>query len=204
MKFQLPDLPYEYNALEPFLDEATMKVHHDKHHAGYVEKLNAAIEQCNGCGEKTIEELLLSVSELPDHVRAAIINNGGGHANHTLYWEIMGPKAGGQPTGDLANAIEKTFESFDAFKKQFSEQAATRFGSGWAWLVLNEQGNLMVYSTQNQDSPVTKGHFPILCIDVWEHAYYLKYQNKRAEYIEQWWNVVNWDKVTELYSQYQS
>jgi len=202
MTYQLPDLPYAYYALEPFIDKETMQIHHDKHHATYVEKLNASIEECNGCSDKSIEELLLSIHQIPEHVRQAVINNGGGHANHSLYWIIMGANGKKQPEGKLADDIKTTFGSFDQFKAELTAQAISRFGSGWAWLNVSEKGQLHIETTINQDSPLLKGHKPLLCLDVWEHAYYLKYKNKRADYIEAWWNVVNWNKVEELYNQF--
>jgi len=198
MSFKLPDLSYDYNALEPYIDARTMEIHHSKHHAGYTNNLNNAIAGTSLEG-KSIEEILSSVS---DHA-VAIRNNGGGFYNHNLYWAVMGPNGGGEPTGDLASAIANTFGSFDEFKSQFSTAAATRFGSGWAWLVRKSDGSLAVTSTPNQDNPVmdiaeVKGT-PILGIDVWEHAYYLKYQNRRPEYIEAFWNVINWEEVAKRF-----
>jgi Fe-Mn family superoxide dismutase len=194
MSFQLPDLKYDYNALEPYIDARTMEIHHDKHHAAYTANLNKAIEGTPLEG-KTIEEILAGASGLP----AAVRNNGGGFYNHNLYWSIMGPGGGGEPSGALLDAINSAFGSFGDFKTQFSTAAATRFGSGWAWLVKQSDGSLMVSSTPNQDSPImdlaeVKGT-PLLTIDVWEHAYYLKYQNRRPEYIEAFWNVINWEEV---------
>lgn len=199
MAFQLPELPYSYDALEPYIDARTMEIHHSKHHAGYVAKVNTALEGVAEVEGKSIEDVLRNIKNLPEDKHQAVINNGGGHANHSLFWQIMGPGKGGEPKGDLAKALESEFGGFGAFKETFSDAAATRFGSGWAWLVLDNKGVLKVFSTANQDSPYMEGDLPILGLDVWEHAYYLKYQNKRPEYISAWWNVVNWDKVAELY-----
>lgn len=198
-KFELPALPYAFNALEPYIDARTMEIHHDKHHGAYVTNLNKAIEGTDLEG-KTLEELFKNVSKLPVAVR----NNGGGHYNHTMFWEIMGPNKGGEPTGALADAINGTFGSFEKFKEIFNNAAATRFGSGWAWLVLSD-GKLVVTSTPNQDNPLmdvaeVKG-FPVMGLDVWEHAYYLLYQNRRPEYIANWWNVVNWDAVAKRFAE---
>lgn len=199
MAFSLPPLPYDYTALEPHVDEQTMRIHHDKHHATYVNNLNAALESQPELQGKSIEELLSDINSVPENIRTAVRNNGGGHANHTLFWEIMGPNGGGQPTGELAAAIDQSFGSFDAFKEQFAKAATTRFGSGWAWL-LASGGTLEITSTQNQDSPLMEGRTPILGLDVWEHAYYLKYQNRRPDYINAWWNTVNWDAVSQRFS----
>ncbi|QIA26241.1 superoxide dismutase [Thermaerobacter sp. PB12/4term] len=201
MAYQLPPLPYDYNALEPHIDEQTMRIHHDRHHATYVNNVNAALEKYPELQDKPIDELLRQIDQVPEDIRTAVRNNGGGHANHSLFWEIMSPNGGGQPTGALAEAINKAFGSFDAFKDQFTKTATTHFGSGWAWLVVDEKGDLQVYSLPNQDSPYMKGHTPILGLDVWEHAYYLKYQNKRPDYVAAWWNVVNWDEVARRYQQ---
>ncbi|ADU50303.1 Manganese/iron superoxide dismutase [Thermaerobacter marianensis DSM 12885] len=201
MAYQLPPLPYDYNALEPHIDEQTMRIHHDRHHATYVNNVNAALEKYPALQNKPIEELLRQIDQVPEDIRTAVRNNGGGHANHSLFWEIMSPRGGGQPSGALAEAINRSFGSFDAFKDQFTKTATTHFGSGWAWLVVDEKGELQVYSLPNQDSPYMKGHTPILGLDVWEHAYYLKYQNKRPDYIAAWWNVVNWDEVARRYQQ---
>ncbi len=200
MAHVLPSLSYDYGALEPHIDARTMEIHHTKHHNTYVTKLNAALEGHADLASKSIEDLLAGARNLPDSIRQAVINNGGGHANHTMFWQIMAPGGAGEPTGPLADDIKATFKSFDAMKEQFSNAAATRFGSGWAWLGLDEAGKLHVGSTANQDSPIMSGHKPILGLDVWEHAYYLKYQNRRPEYIAAWWNVVNWDKVAEFYA----
>jgi superoxide dismutase, Fe-Mn family len=197
MTHELPDLPYDYNALEPHIDEQTMRIHHDKHHAGYTKKLNAALEKHPELFEKTPEELLKNLSSLPEDIRSAIQNNGGGYVNHSLFWQIMKPN-GGMPMGALQKKMHAKWGSFDAFKEEFSKVAATRFGSGWAWLVVNN-GELEVVSTANQDNPLTDGKVPLLCLDVWEHAYYLKYQNKRPDYITAFWNVVNWEKANELF-----
>lgn len=199
MAHQLPDLPYPYNALEPTIDEQTMRIHHLKHHQGYVNKLNDALEGHSDLQQKSIEDLLRGIDSVPADIRTAVRNNGGGHANHSLFWTIMSPDGGGEPQGDLANAINDAFGSFSAFKEQFSNAGATRFGSGWAWLVVSN-GNLKVYSTANQDSPYMEGDVPILGLDVWEHAYYLKYQNARPDYIKNWWNVVKWDQVASYFT----
>lgn len=199
--FTLPPLPYAYNALEPHIDERTMQFHHDKHHAAYVKGLNAVIEKYPQLKGKTAQELLLSLNSLPEDVRTSVRNNGGGHINHTMFWEIMGPKAGGEPTGELATAIKKNFSSFAEFKKQFNEAGTKRFGSGWAWLVRTKEGKLQVTSTANQDNPLMEGLYPIMGNDVWEHAYYLLYQNRRADYLQAWWNVVNWTAVSDRYKQ---
>ena len=198
MAFQLPPLPYPFNALEPHIDARTMEIHHDKHHAAYTNNLNKALEEFPDLQSKSIEELLGSLNSLPEKIRTTVRNNGGGYANHNLFWEIMGPNAGGTPSGELAKAIDSAFGSFDAFKEEFTKSATTRFGSGWAWLVKKDNG-LAVVSTANQDNPLSEGSTPILGIDVWEHAYYLKYQNRRPDYITAWWNVVNWDAVAERY-----
>lgn len=194
MPFVLPPLPYAYDALEPYIDARTMEIHHTKHHAAYVSNLNAALEGTNLEG-LTIEEILAKGAE---NIPVAVRNNGGGHANHTLFWESMTKGGGGEPSGPLAEAIKKSFGSFDAFKEKFEAAEKTRFGSGWAWLVLNK-GELEVYSTANQDSPIMEGKHPVLGLDVWEHAYYLKYQNRRPDYVSAWWSVVDWKKVQERY-----
>ncbi|MFS8523559.1 MAG: superoxide dismutase [Limnochordales bacterium] len=198
-KHELPALPYAYDALEPYIDAQTMEIHHTKHHQAYVNGLNAALEKYPELQNKTVEELLRDFKNIPADIQTAVRNHGGGHANHSLFWTIMGPNAGGTPQGSLAEAILKAFGSFEAFKEEFSQAAATRFGSGWAWLVVDRDGNLKVYSTPNQDNPLMNGDTPILGLDVWEHAYYLKYQNRRPEYIENFWNVVNWAAVKENY-----
>ena len=199
MPHELPPLPYAYNALEPHIDQRTMEIHHDKHHAGYVSKLNAALEKHAGLGDWSVEKLISQLSEVPEDIRTAVRNNGGGHANHTLFWEIMGPGTGGEPSGDLAKAIKNAFGDSASFKDQFTGAATTRFGSGWAWLSV-DSGKLVVESTPNQDSPLMEGRTPILGLDIWEHAYYLNYQNRRPDYISAWWNVVNWDAVAQRYA----
>ena len=198
MTYQLPKLPYDYDALEPYIDVETMHIHHEKHHNAYVTNLNAAIEKHPELGSKSIEELIADIDALPEDIRTAVRNNGGGHANHTFFWEIMAPKAGGEPVGELKTAIDEAFGSFTDFKAKFKAAATTRFGSGWAWLVLKD-GKLEIISTPNQDSPLMEGLTPILGLDVWEHAYYLNYRNVRPDYVDAFWNVVNWDKVNELY-----
>jgi len=198
MAHQLPPLPYPTNALEPHIDARTMEIHHGKHHNAYVTNLNKALEGHADLAAKPIDELLRGAATLPDGIRQAVINNGGGHANHFLFWQIMGPNAGGAPIGAIADAINSTFGGFDQFKEKFAAAGATRFGSGWAWLA-SKGGKLEVFSTANQDSPYMTGHVPILGLDVWEHAYYLNYQNRRPDYIAAWWNVVNWKKVDEVF-----
>ena len=197
-KLTLPPLPYGYAALEPWIDEQTMRVHHDKHHQAYMDNLIKAIA---GTELESVPpgKLLAQLGDVPEKIRAAVRNHGGGYVNHNLFWETMAPQAGGAPAGELAKGIAKAFASFDAFKERFAAAAAGQFGSGWAWLVLKRDGALAVYSLPNQDNPVSNGDTAVLGLDVWEHAYYLKYQNRRAEYIENWWNVVNWEKVAELY-----
>jgi Fe-Mn family superoxide dismutase len=192
---ECPPLPYPYDALEPHIDTRTMQIHHDKHHQGYVNNLNAALEGHPDLQAKSVEELLSDLDALPESIRTAVRNNGGGHANHTLFWPSMSPDGGGEPSGPLAEAINASFGSFSAFKEQFSKAAATRFGSGWAWLCVDGGGGLQVLSTPNQDSPLSQGLTPILGLDVWEHAYYLNYQNRRPDYIAAFWNIVNWDEV---------
>ena len=199
MTYTLPDLPYAFDALEPYIDEETMHLHHDKHHNTYVTNLNAAIEKHPELGEKTIEELLSDMDAVPTDIKTAVRNNGGGHANHSFFWKIMAPNAGGEPTGAIKEAIDEAFGDFATFKEEFKKAAAGRFGSGWAWLVM-ENGKLAITSTANQDSPLMEGKTPILGLDVWEHAYYLKYKNVRPDYIEAFWNVVNWEEVNNLLS----
>ncbi|HEX2717675.1 MAG TPA: superoxide dismutase [Gemmatimonadaceae bacterium] len=197
MAFTLPNLPYAHDALEPHIDAQTMQIHHGKHHQTYVNNLNAAIEKAPELNGKSLEDLLKNVNSAPESVRTAIRNNGGGHWNHSFFWQIMGPQQGGQPKGALGDAIEKSFGGFDKFKEQFAAAAAGRFGSGWAWL-LNDGGKLSITSTPNQDNPIMEGKSPssiLLGLDVWEHAYYLKYQNRRPDYVSAWWNVVNWSEV---------
>ena len=200
MAHTLPALPYAYDALEPYIDARTMEIHHTKHHQAYITNLNAALDKHPELHDRPLEALLREINSVPEDIRTAVRNHGGGHLNHSLFWKWMGPNAGGEPTGDLATAIASAFGSFAAFKEQFSAAAAARFGSGWAWLVVSK-GTLKVYSTANQDSPLMDGDIPVLGIDVWEHAYYLKYQNRRPEYIQNWWNVVNWAAVAESYAQ---
>ncbi|OGE86616.1 MAG: superoxide dismutase [Candidatus Doudnabacteria bacterium RIFCSPHIGHO2_02_FULL_46_11] len=197
--FELPNLPYELNALEPFIDAQTMEIHHGKHHAAYVKKLNEALEAKKDLQSKSIEEILQSLDSLPEEVRTKVRNNGGGHYNHSFFWPLMKQNGGGEPAGDLAQAINDAFGNFADFKIKFSEAAANHFGSGWAWLTF-EDGKLTISTTPNQDSPVMRGIKPILGLDVWEHAYYLKYQNKRPDYINAWWNVVNWEQAEENYA----
>ncbi|HBL8309263.1 TPA: superoxide dismutase [Enterococcus faecium] len=198
MTYTLPDLPYAYDALEPYIDEETMHLHHDKHHNTYVTNLNSAIEKYPELGEKTIEELLSDMDAIPTDIKTAVRNNGGGHANHSFFWEIMAPNAGGEPTGEIKEAINEAFGDFSSFKEEFKKAAAGRFGSGWAWLVM-ENGKLAITSTANQDSPLMEGKTPILGFDVWEHAYYLKYKNVRPDYIAAFWNVINWDEVNKRF-----
>jgi Fe-Mn family superoxide dismutase len=200
MAYEVPPLPYAYNALEPHIDEQTMHLHHDKHHAAYVTKLNGAVEKYPDLAKKSAEELIRNLSALPEDVRGVIRNHGGGHVNHSMFWQIMGPK-GGAPTGAIADAISKTFGSFDAFKEKFEAAGANQFGSGWAWLVKTKAGAFEIKSTPNQDNPISNGEFPIMGNDVWEHAYYLKYQNRRPDYLKAWWNVVNWDEVNKRLAQ---
>jgi len=204
MPFTLPDLPYAHDALEPYIDAQTIEIHHGKHHQGYTDKLNAALEGHDDLAKKSIEDILRDLSAVPDDIRTAVQNNGGGYANHNLFWTIMGPASdndsAGKPDGELDKAINEAFGSFDQFKEQFADAAATRFGSGWAWLT-SKDGKLEVTSTANQDSPLSDGATPILSLDVWEHAYYLKYQNKRPDYITAWWSVVNWPEVERRYAE---
>ena len=200
MAYTLPSLPYPYDALEPYIDARTMEIHHTKHHQAYINNVNKALEGHADLARLGVEELLRGVQNVPQDIRQTVINNAGGHANHTLFWQVMGKGKGGEPKGDLANAIKNTFGDLAAFKDKLSSAALTRFGSGWGWLVLDSGRGLQVFSTANQDSPLMVGHTPLLGIDVWEHAYYLKYQNRRPDYIAAWWNVVDWDKVSELYA----
>lgn len=200
--FTLPDLPYAYAALEPYIDVRTMEIHHQKHHAGYVAKLNAALEGHAEFAGKPVEDMLRNTNSLPSEIRQAVINNGGGHANHSLFWTIMSANGGGEPSGELAQAINSTFGGFAQFKEQFTKAALTRFGSGWAWLCFDNGGKLAVCSTANQDSPLSQGQWPIAGLDVWEHAYYLKYQNRRPDYVEAWWSVVDWNRVGERFAEY--
>jgi Fe-Mn family superoxide dismutase len=195
--YSLPQLPYPYDALEPYIDKMTMEIHHTKHHQGYINNLNSALEKYPEFHNLELEEILKNLNQLPEEIKTAVRNNGGGHYNHTLFWEIMKPNGGDEPRGKLKEEIEKNFGSFEEFKKLFSETAIKHFGSGWAWLVITSDKKLKVYSMLNQDSPLINGDIPIMGLDVWEHAYYLKYQNRRAEYVEAWWHVVNWDKIEE-------
>ncbi|EOT44210.1 superoxide dismutase [Enterococcus columbae] len=198
MTYQLPELPYAYDALVPTIDEETMHLHHEKHHNTYVTNLNAAIEKHPEFGTKTVEELVAAINEVPEDIRTAVRNNGGGHANHSFFWKIMSPNGGGEPVGELKAAIEEAFGSFDEFKAQFKAAAAARFGSGWAWLVV-DNGKLAIISTANQDNPLMEGKVPVVGLDVWEHAYYLNYRNVRPNYIDAFWNVVNWEQANENY-----
>ncbi|AQQ52995.1 superoxide dismutase [Planococcus lenghuensis] len=198
MAYELPELPYAYDALEPHIDKETMNIHHTKHHQAYVTKVNAALEGQDELASKSIEDLIADLGAVPEEKRTAVRNNGGGHANHSLFWQVLSPDGGGNPSGALADAIDSKFGSFDKFKEEFENAATTRFGSGWAWLIV-KNGELEVTSTLNQDSPLMDGNTPILGLDVWEHAYYLKYQNKRPDYVSAFWNVVNWDEVAKRY-----
>jgi superoxide dismutase, Fe-Mn family len=192
---EVPPLPYDYAALEPYIDAQTMTLHHDKHHATYVTNLNNALQKYPQLQSKSVEELIRDIKSVPDDIRTAVRNNAGGHVNHTMFWKIMKPKGGGAPTGKIADEIKTTFGKFEDFQKLFNETGTKQFGSGWVWLVRNSGGKLQVLSTPNQDNPMMDGHHPIMGNDVWEHAYYLKYQNKRADYLAAWWNVVNWDEI---------
>ena len=198
---ELPNLPYEYDELEPHLDAKTMEIHHTKHHQGYVDKLNAALEGHDELKSKNIRKLLTEIQEVPEDIKQAVINNGGGHANHSLFWEVMSPQ-GGNPVGEILEAINSKWGDFGTFKEEFKKAALTRFGSGWAWLVVNKNGELEVMSTANQDSPLMTGNKPILGLDVWEHAYYLNYQNKRPDYVDAFFNVINWTQVNYLFKEY--
>lgn len=199
--YELPPLPYAYDALEPYIDARTMEIHHTKHHQAYITNLNGAIEKHPELATKSLEDLLRDLNAVPEDIRTVVRNHGGGTWNHSLFWVIMSPKGGGAPSGELAKAIDAAFGSFDAFKAEFEKAANGRFGSGWAWLVLR-QGQLAVVSTANQDNPLSEGMIPLMGIDVWEHAYYLKYQNRRAEYVSNWWNVVNWDEVARRFAEF--
>ncbi|HYH01439.1 MAG TPA: superoxide dismutase [Terriglobales bacterium] len=197
MAHEVPPLPYDYSALEPYIDTQTMQLHHDKHHAAYVNNLNAAIEKHSDLANKSAEELLRNINSVPEDIRTAVRNNGGGHVNHTMFWNIMKPNGGGDPNGDIADLIRGTFNGFDNFKTKFNETGAKQFGSGWVWLVRAANGEFKIISTANQDSPLMNGEYPIFGNDVWEHAYYLKYQNRRPEYLAAWWNVVNWEAINQ-------
>ena len=200
-KYTLPDLPYAFDALDPHIDARTMEIHHDRHHAGYVNNLNAALEKHPEFqAPQSVDDLVRRIDDVPEDIRTAVRNNGGGHANHSLFWTVMRPNGGGEPTGALADAIRSSFGGFSEFKEKFGDAAKTRFGSGWAWLVADAGGKLQIYSTANQDSPHMEGKTPLLGLDVWEHAYYLKYQNKRPDYVAAWWNAVNWDEVARRYA----
>ena len=201
MTHELPALPYEFSDLEPHIDARTMEIHHGKHHNAYITNLNAALEGHPELQDKSIEDLLQDLGAIPSDIRGAVQNNGGGHYNHTLFWPSMSSNGGGMPSGDLAAAIDSTFNDFESFKAKFSTAAATRFGSGWAWLSIDGNSNLVVSSTANQDNPISEGMSPILGLDVWEHAYYLNYQNLRPDYISAWWNIVDWNKVAERFNQ---
>ena len=200
MAFEVPPLPYDYNALEPYIDTQTMQIHHDLHHGAYVTNLNNAIKE-SAVADWSLEDLVSRLNEVPENIRTAVRNNAGGHINHSMFWQIMGPNKGGAPSGELASAIDQTFGSFEKFKEAFKDAGVKRFGSGWVWLVLDKGGQLQVISTANQDNPLMDGLYPVMGNDVWEHAYYLKYQNKRPAYLDAWWNVVNWDVVASRYQQ---
>lgn len=199
MAFQLSPLPYNYDALEPYIDAQTMQLHHDLHHQTYVNNLNAAVEKYSELQSKSPEELIKDFGSLPQDIVSAVRNNGGGDVNHTMFWQIMAPNAGGEPSGAIGDAIKENFGDFESFKQRFNDAGTKQFGSGWVWLVRTSDGKIEITSTPNQDNPMTSGHFPIMGNDVWEHAYYLKYQNKRAEYLKQWWNVVSWDEVNKRF-----
>ncbi|HLP88304.1 MAG TPA: superoxide dismutase [Nostocaceae cyanobacterium] len=194
---QLPPLPYAYNALEPYIDARTMQIHHDNHHGTYVKNLNAALDKYPALKKQSVENLLINIEKIPKDIRTTVRNNGGGHVNHSMFWRIMKPNGGGEPTGEIAAVINNNFGNFNNFKKQFNSAGASRFGSGWVWLVRNPNDKIEIITTPNQDSPFMAGQYPIMGNDVWEHAYYLKYQNRRPEYLEAWWNVVNWDEINQ-------
>ncbi|PYX74336.1 MAG: superoxide dismutase [Acidobacteria bacterium] len=195
MAHELPPLPYDYAALEPYIDQQTMHLHHDMHHGTYVKNLNAALEKYPNLQSKSPDELLRNLSEIPEDIRTAVRNNGGGHVNHTMFWKIMKPKGGGEPSGKIADVIKKTFGSFKDFQTKFNDAGAKQFGSGWVWLAAKPSGEVQIITTPNQDNPISQGLFPIMGNDVWEHAYYLKYNNRRPEYLQAWWNVVNWEEI---------
>ena len=204
MAFELPPLPYDYSALEPTIDAKTMQLHHDMHHGAYVKNLNAALEKHPELQSKNAVELIRDLNTVPEDIRAAVRNNGGGHVNHSMYWKIMKPQGGGDPTGDIAKVIQQTFGSFKDFQTKFNDAGAKQFGSGWVWLVGKSDGKYDILTTPNQDNPASQGHFPIFGNDVWEHAYYLKYNNRRPEYLQAWWNVVNWDEINKRLETFQS
>jgi superoxide dismutase, Fe-Mn family len=204
MAHELPALPYDYSALEPIIDTQTMKLHHDMHHGAYVKNLNAALEKYSNLQSKKVEELLRDLNAIPEDIRATLRNNGGGHMNHSMYWKIMKPRGGGEPSGEIAQVIKKTFGSFKDFQAKFNDAGAKQFGSGWVWLVGKSNGEFQVISTANQDNPISQGLFPIFGNDVWEHAYYLKYNNRRPEYLAAWWNVVNWDEINRRLETFQA
>lgn len=199
MAHKLPDLSYDYNALEPYIDARTMEIHYSKHHQGYVNNLNAALEKHPELQDRSLESLISDLNSVPEDIRTAVRNNGGGHANHSLFWPCMEPGGSGEPQGEISDQITSAFGNFDNFKQEFSKAATTRFGSGWAWLCVGSDGNLVITSTPNQDNPLSQGLKPVLGLDVWEHAYYLNYQNRRPDYIKAWWSVVNWNKVADNY-----
>jgi superoxide dismutase, Fe-Mn family len=200
MRLQVPSLPYDYGALEPYIDARTMEIHYTKHHAGYVAKLNSLLEGRSELANMSLEDIISDISIVPEEIRQGVRNNGGGYLNHSLFWQIMAPRGGGQPSGMLNDAISNRFGGFGEFRKELTAAAMDRFGSGWAWLCLDKGGKLEIISTPNQDSPIMLGYKPIMGVDVWEHAYYLKYRNRRADYLEAWWNVVNWEKIAEFYA----
>jgi len=204
MTHELPKLPYDYSALEPVIDTQTMKLHHDMHHAAYVKNLNAALEKYSDLQSKSVEDLLRNLNAVPEDIRSAVRNNGGGHANHTMFWKIMKPQAGGEPTGAIADAIKKSFGSFKDFQAKFNDAGTKQFGSGWVWLAGKPDGAIQILTTPNQDSPLSQGLIPIFGNDVWEHAYYLKYNNRRPEYLAAWWNVVNWEEVNRRFESLKS
>jgi superoxide dismutase, Fe-Mn family len=204
MPYELPALPYDYSALEPVIDTPTMKLHHDMHHAAYVKNLNAALEKYPNLQSKKVEELLRDLNAVPDDIRGAVRNNGGGHLNHSMFWKIMKPQAGGEPTGAIAQLIQKTFGSFKDFQTKFTEAGVKQFGSGWVWLAGKPDGSVQIVTTPNQDNPISQGLFPILGNDVWEHAYYLKYNNRRPEYLAAWWNLANWEEINQRLQTFQS
>ena len=204
MAFEVPALPYAYNALEPYIDEQTMHLHHDKHHQAYVDNLNKALEKHADWQKKSVDEILRNINSVPEDVRTAVRNNAGGHDNHTMFWKIMKPQGGGDPSGPIAEVIQKTFGNFNDFKSKFNDAGAKQFGSGWVWLAGKPGGEVQVISTPNQDNPISQGLYPIFGNDVWEHAYYLKYNNRRPEYLAAWWNVINWDEINKRYAAFKA